>query len=85
MHIYRRGEAGKKNMQDAHMSEMLRTLHDAVLDIVGMINGPELDELMIRAAGIKVDQALFPLRVLSGRYGPLGVVDLEKERRVIHR
>ena len=58
------------------MSATLRALHDAVLDIVGMMNGPERDEMMIRAAGIRVDQVLFPLLVLAARFGPLGVVDL---------
>jgi DNA-binding MarR family transcriptional regulator len=76
MHIYGRVGWDKKNMHDAHISTTLRSLHDAVLDIVGMMNGPQRDELMIRAAGIRVDQVLFPLLVLAARYGPLGVVDL---------
>ena len=63
-------------MQDTPISPRLRALHDAVLDIVGMMNGPARDELLIREAGIRLDRALFPLLVLVGRLGPLGVVEL---------
>ncbi len=58
------------------MSDQLRVLHGVVLDIVGMMNGPQRDEALIRAAGIRLDRALFPLLVLVERLGPIGVVDL---------
>ena len=51
-------------------------LHDAVLDIVAVINRPDRDEVLIREAGIRLDRALFPLLVLTERFGPIGVVDL---------
>lgn len=57
-------------------SDTLRRLHDAVLDIMAVINRPDRDELLIREAGIRLDRALFPLLVLTGRFGPIGVVDL---------
>ena len=65
-----------KNVHNTHMSDRLRALHGAVLDIVGMMNGPQRDELIIREAGIRLDRALFPLVVLVERFGPIGVVDL---------
>lgn len=65
-----------KNMQDAHISGQLQVLHDAVLDLVAVINGPRRDRTLIREAGIELDPALFPLLVLTGRYGPIGVVEL---------
>jgi DNA-binding MarR family transcriptional regulator len=58
------------------MSEQLRRLHGAVLDIVGAMNRPQRDDVLIRAAGIPLDRALFPLLVLIERLGPIGVVDL---------
>ncbi len=58
------------------MGEQLRIVHGAILEIVGMMNGPERDEAMIREAGIKLDRALFPLLVLIDRFGSIGVVDL---------
>ncbi|AGH50852.1 transcriptional regulator, MarR family protein [Sphingomonas sp. MM-1] len=66
----------RKNVHNTHMIGQLRLLHGAVLDIVGMMNGPQRDEAMIRAAGIRLDRALFPLLVLIERFGPIGVVEL---------
>ncbi|WP_241767801.1 MarR family winged helix-turn-helix transcriptional regulator [Tanticharoenia sakaeratensis] len=63
-------------MHNTPSREMLRQLHDAVLDIVAVINRPDRDELLIREAGIKLDRALFPLLVLTERLGPIGVVEL---------
>ena len=68
--------SSRKNVHNTHISSQLRNLHGAVLDIVGMMNGPERDEMMIREAGIRLDRALFPLVVLVERFGPIGVVDL---------
>jgi DNA-binding MarR family transcriptional regulator len=66
----------KKNVQDAHMSERIRALHGALLSIVHVMNRPEGDDRLIGEAGIALDRALFPLLVLTERFGPIGVVDL---------
>jgi DNA-binding MarR family transcriptional regulator len=66
----------RKNVQNTHISAMLRELHGAVLDIVSVINRPQRDEVIIKAAGIPLDRALFPLLVSVERFGPIGVVDL---------
>lgn len=63
-------------MQNAHISEELNRLHTAVLDIVAAINGPQRDDVLLRAAGVRLDRALFPLLVGIDRFGPIGVVDL---------
>ncbi|WP_415913822.1 MarR family winged helix-turn-helix transcriptional regulator [Paraburkholderia sp. J76] len=47
-----------------------------MISIVSVMNRPELDEKMVREAGISLDRALFPLLVLVERLGPIGVVDL---------
>jgi DNA-binding MarR family transcriptional regulator len=66
-----------KNVYNTRISSAdLQQLHGAVLDIVAAIVGPQRDELLIREAGIRLDRALFPLLVLIGRMGPVGVVDL---------
>jgi DNA-binding MarR family transcriptional regulator len=65
-----------KRVQNTHISEQLRTLHEALIDIVGVLNRPQSDEMMVRKAGIALDRALFPLLVLIERRGPIGVVDL---------
>jgi DNA-binding MarR family transcriptional regulator len=66
----------RKNVQNTHISEQVRALHEALVDIVGVINRPKGDELMVREAGISLDRALFPLLVVIERRGPIGVVDL---------
>src|SRR5580700_6140538 len=68
--------ASRKKVQTTHISDQLRKLHAAVLDIVGVINRPQRDEVLIKAAGIPLDRALFPLLVGIERFGPIGVVDL---------
>jgi DNA-binding MarR family transcriptional regulator len=77
MHIYG-GSAmsSTKNVQNTHISVQLRELHMSVLDIVAVMNRPQRDEILIKAAGIPLDRALFPLLVCVERFGPIGVVDL---------
>lgn len=70
------------NVQNTHIfhddgvSTKLKTLHGSLLDIVNVMNRPQRDEVLIRAAGIKLDRALFPLLVIVERAGPIGVVEL---------
>jgi DNA-binding MarR family transcriptional regulator len=66
----------RKKVQNTHISTQLRTLHGAVLDIVGAMNRPQRDEALIKEAGIPLDRALFPLLVSVERFGPIGVVEL---------
>ena len=65
-----------KNVQNTHMSGLLRQLHAALLDIVSVMNRPQRDEMLIKEAGIRLDRALFPLLVGIERFGPIGIVDL---------
>ncbi|WP_202325215.1 MarR family winged helix-turn-helix transcriptional regulator [Mesorhizobium sp. 113-3-9] len=65
-----------RNVQNTHIADQLRQIHGAVLDIVGLMNRPQRDELLIKAAGIPLDRALFPLLVGIERFGPIGVVEM---------
>jgi DNA-binding MarR family transcriptional regulator len=65
-----------QNVHNAHISAQLRELHRAVLDIVAAMNRPARDEFLIRAGGIPLDRALFPLLVSIERFGPIGIVEL---------
>ncbi len=58
------------------MKDDIRQLHEALLDIVGILNEPRRDDAMIAKAGIALDRALFPLLVRIERRGPIGVVEL---------
>lgn len=47
-----------------------------MIDIVSFMNHSQVDEVLIRKAGIRLDRALFPLLVGIERFGPIGIVDL---------
>ena len=66
----------KTSSYKAHLRASLPELHRSVLDIVGIFNSPERDAAMLESAGLTLERALFPLLVLIGKYGPIGVVDL---------
>jgi hypothetical protein len=48
------------------VSGVLRHLHEALIDVVGFLNRPQNDIVLLREAGVSLDRALFP---------PLGPVD----------
>jgi len=66
----------REKVQNTHMSRQIRELHDALIDIVSVMNRPQRDEEMVRDADIALDRALFPLLVVIERRGPIGVVEL---------
>jgi DNA-binding MarR family transcriptional regulator len=65
-----------KNVQNTRISEQIRVLHGALLDIMSAMNRPERDEVLIKEAGIRLDRALFPLLVGIERRGPVSIVEL---------
>ncbi|GAB2941718.1 MarR family winged helix-turn-helix transcriptional regulator [Hafnia psychrotolerans] len=65
-----------KRVQNTHKSTSFDDLHDTLLAIVNAFNRPQRDEIMIKDSGISLDRALFPLLVLIGRFGPIGVGEL---------
>lgn len=69
--------AHPKRVQAAHISpSQFKDLHRCLLDIMGVMNRPERDAYMVRAAGISLDRTLFPLLVSVERLGPIGLVEL---------
>jgi DNA-binding MarR family transcriptional regulator len=60
----------------AHIATRLPELHRSLREIVGVLNRPERDAAMLKAAGLTLERALFPLLVLIEKLGPIGVVDL---------
>ena len=63
-------------MHNAHMNRQLREIHGALLDLAGVLNRPQQDDVLLREAGVSLDRALFPLLVRIERRGPIGVVEL---------
>jgi DNA-binding MarR family transcriptional regulator len=55
---------------------MRNKLHAALMDIVGMLNSPRYDDILLAEAGIALDRALFPLLVRIDALGPIGIAAL---------
>ena len=66
----------KTGSNRAMIRATLPQLLGSVLDIVGIFNSPERDAAMLESAGLNLERALYPLLVLIGKYGPIGVVDV---------
>ena len=66
----------EKKVQNTHRDDLLRRLHEALIDVVGFFNRPQNDAILLREAGVSLDRALFPLLVLVQRRGPLAVGEL---------
>ena len=65
-----------RKVQNTHISEDIRDLHQALLSLGDAMNRPQNDRMLLREAGTSLDRALFPLLVRIERFGPIGVVDL---------
>jgi DNA-binding MarR family transcriptional regulator len=69
--------AAKKRLQAAHISsQQLKDLHGSLLDIASAMNRPQRDAYMVRASGIPLERALFPLLVGVEKVGPIALVEL---------
>ncbi|MGC1305575.1 MAG: MarR family transcriptional regulator [Caulobacteraceae bacterium] len=55
---------------------MDRDLHAALMKIVGMLNSPRYDDILLKEAGTALDRALFPLLVRVDAQGPIAVTEL---------
>lgn len=60
-------------MHHTHNSDALAA---ALLDLVGLLNSPRQDDILLREAGVSIDRALFPLLVRIGVAGSLSVAEL---------
>jgi DNA-binding MarR family transcriptional regulator len=54
----------------------IRQFYDALFDLIGLMNQPQRDTLLLQEAGISLDRALFPLLVIAGRHGSVGIMEL---------
>src|SRR6516162_2171142 len=69
-------DTSRRKVRNTHNSGVLRRLHEALIDVVGFVNRPQNDVILLREAGVSLDRALFPLLVLIQRRGPLAVGEL---------
>ena len=57
-----------------HHTHEIDALAAALLDLVGFLNSPRQDDVLLESAGVSLDRALFPLLVRIGASGSIGVV-----------
>jgi DNA-binding MarR family transcriptional regulator len=58
---------------DTHNQDALAA---ALLDLLGLLNSPRQDDILLREAGVSIDRALFPLLVRIGAAGSMSVIEL---------
>ena len=59
-----------------HHTRDIDSLAAALVDLIGFLNSPRRDDLLLREAGVDLDRALFPLLVRLGARGPMSVAAL---------
>lgn len=65
-----------EKLRSTHIKSAFPGLHRSLLDIVGAMNRPGLDQAMLEMAGLNLESALFTPLVLIAKLGPIGVVNL---------
>ncbi|PTW60243.1 DNA-binding MarR family transcriptional regulator [Breoghania corrubedonensis] len=63
-------------VQNTHLSDLWPGMHEALIDIIAVMNRPARDEELLSAAGLTLERALFPLLIAVAKRGPIGVVEL---------
>jgi len=58
---------------------MEKTLHLNLMDLTGLLNGTQFQDLLLRDSGVALDRALFPLLVRIERFGPMDVRTLANQ------
>lgn len=63
-------------MHNTPMNQEIRQFYDALFAVIGLLNQPQRDVALLAEAGVSLDRALFPLLVVVGRRGIVGIVEL---------
>ncbi len=63
-------------MHDTHKYDALAL---ALIDLVGMLNSPRQDDILLKEAGVSLDRALFPLLVRIGTSRSINVGALAEQ------
>jgi DNA-binding MarR family transcriptional regulator len=57
-------------VQNTHNADAIAA---ALMDLIGLLNSPRRDDVLLEAAGVSLPRALFPLLVRIGASGAIGV------------
>lgn len=63
-------------MVSRRRQNVMRRVHDSVVDLIAFMNLPHVDDLLLAEAGVTIDRPLFPLLVGIARFAPIGVGEL---------
>ena len=66
--------APRKSPQSTRLSKQIRALHGALIDIVSVMNRPQRDEAMIRAATKSLGRGPIDVQIASGPPGPRSAI-----------
>ena len=58
------------------MDQNIRQFYDALFDLIGLMNQPQRDSVLLQEAGVSLDRALFPLLVFIDRRNTVGIMEL---------
>jgi DNA-binding MarR family transcriptional regulator len=62
-----------------HHTRDIGGLAAALIELIGFLNSPQRDDVLLREAGVDLDRALFPLLVRLSMSGPLSVAALASQ------
>jgi DNA-binding MarR family transcriptional regulator len=62
-----------------HATHDVDAIAGALIDLIGILNSPRQDDVLLEAAGVSLPRALFPLLVRIGAAGAIGVTLLAEQ------
>jgi DNA-binding MarR family transcriptional regulator len=62
-----------------HHTHEIDAIAAAMMDLMGILNSPRQDDVLLDAAGVSLPRALFPLLVRIGAAGAIGVTVLAEQ------
>lgn len=62
-----------------HDARNIDAIASALIELTGRLNSPRQDEVLLRAAGVSLDRALFPLLVRLNAAGTMSVAQLAEQ------
>ncbi len=62
-----------------HNTHEIDAIAHSLIDLIGILNSPRQDDVLLNAAGVSLPRALFPLLVRIGAAGAIGVTVLAEQ------
>ena len=59
-----------------YSTHSMKILGDSLVELIGLLNSPRQDQVLLSEAKVEIDRALFPILIATGVKGPLSVSGL---------